>query len=165
MIFFLYKVNRLKQTIYGENMNQEQYKKIAESHNPKDGKTMNLIRAFVIGGLVGAIGELLLEIYTSYFSIPSKEASSYMIITLIFIASVLTAFGFFDNFVQFARAGLIVPITGFAHAMTSSALEYRREGFITGLGANIFKLTGSVILYGVVSAYIFGMLRILFFGG
>ena len=146
-------------------MNQEQYKKIANSHVPKDGKTINLIRAFVIGGGIGVLGELLLEIYTTYFSIPSKEASSYTIITLIIIASVMTAFGFFDNFVQYARAGLIVPITGFAHAMTSSALEYRKEGLITGLGANIFKLTGSVILYGVVSAYVFGLIRILFFGG
>lgn len=146
-------------------MNQEEYKKISSGHIPKDGKGVNLVRAFVIGGSIGMLGELLLEIYTTYFSIPQKEASSYMIITLIVIASIMTAFGFFDNFVQFARAGLIVPITGFAHAMTSSALEYRKEGWITGLGANIFKLTGSVILYGVVSAYVFGLIRILFFGG
>lgn len=146
-------------------MNQEEYKKISSGHIPKDGKGVNLVRAFVIGGSVGILGELLLEIYTTYFSIPQKEASSYMIITLIVIASIMTAFGFFDNFVQFARAGLIVPITGFAHAMTCSALEYRKEGWITGLGANIFKLTGSVILYGVVSAYVFGLIRILFFGG
>ena len=64
-----------------------------------------------------------------------------------------------------AKAGLIVPITGFAHAMTSAMLDYKKEGLVTGIGANAFKLTGSVILYGVVSAYIFGMVRYLFFGG
>jgi stage V sporulation protein AC len=88
-----------------------------------------------------------------------------MIITLIFIASLFTAIGFFDNLVMFARAGLIVPITGFAHSMTSAAIEYRKEGLVTGIGANIFKLTGTVILYGVVAAYVFGIIRYLVFGG
>jgi stage V sporulation protein AC len=88
-----------------------------------------------------------------------------MIITLIFIASLFTALGFFDNFVSFARAGLIVPITGFAHSMASAAIEYRREGLVTGIGANIFKLSGTVILYGVVAAYVFGIIRYLLFGG
>ena len=69
--------------------------------------------------------------------------------------------GFFDKIVNFARCGLIVPITGFAHAMMSAALEYRKEGLVTGIGANMFKLAGSVIIFGVVSAYIFGLLRII----
>lgn len=146
-------------------MNIDKYQKIVKMNTPKHGKGLNLIRAFVIGGLIGALGELLIEIYTTYLGIPSKEAGSYMIITLIIAASILTALGFFDNFVKFARAGLIVPITGFAHAMTSSALEYKREGFVMGLGANIFKLSGSVILYGVVAAYVFGLIRLLLFGG
>ena len=88
-----------------------------------------------------------------------------MIVILIFVASLCTALGFFDNLVSKAKAGLIVPITGFAHAMTSSMIDYKKEGLITGIGANAFKLTGSVILYGVVSAYLFGMVRYLFFGG
>lgn len=146
-------------------MNIETYKKIVSENTPKQGKGMNLLKAFVIGGFVGMLGELLLEIYTTYLGIPQKEASSYMIITLIGLASLLTALGFFDRFVQYARAGLLVPITGFAHAMTSSALEYRLEGFISGLGSNIFRLTGSVILYGVVSAYVFGLIRLIVFGG
>ena len=75
------------------------------------------------------------------------------------------AMGFFDNLVSKARAGLIVPITGFAHAMTSSMIDYKKEGLVTGIGSNAFKLTGSVILYGVLSAYVFGIVRYLFFGG
>jgi stage V sporulation protein AC len=81
------------------------------------------------------------------------------------VASLFTAIGFFDNFVSWARAGLIVPITGFAHAMTSAAIEYRKEGLVTGIGSNIFKISGSVILYGVVAAYVFGIIRYLLFGG
>ena len=88
-----------------------------------------------------------------------------MIVTLIFISSLFTALGFFDKLVEKVRCGIIVPITGFAHAMTSAAIEYRRDGFVLGLGSNIFKLTGSVILYGVVSAYVFGLLRIIIMGG
>ena len=76
-----------------------------------------------------------------------------------------TALGFFDKLVNFARCGLIIPITGFAHSMTSSAMEYRKEGLVTGIGMNIFKLSGTVILYGVVSAYIFGIIRYVIFGG
>ena len=88
-----------------------------------------------------------------------------MIVTLVFIGCLFTALGFFDKWVKFAKCGLIIPITGFAHAMMSSALEYRREGLVTGLGANMFKLAGSVIVFGVVSAYIFGILRIIIIGG
>ena len=88
-----------------------------------------------------------------------------MIITLIFIGCLLTAFGFFDKWVNFAKCGLIVPITGFAHSMMSAALEYRKEGFVTGIGANMLKLAGTVIIFGVVSAYVFGLLRLLLFGG
>ena len=88
-----------------------------------------------------------------------------MIVTLIFVGCLLTCLGFFDSAVKWAGAGLIVPITGFAHSMTSAAMEYRKEGLILGIGANIFKLAGSVILYGVVSAYIFGFLRLIIMGG
>ena len=111
------------------------------------------------------IGQLLTEFYASWLEIPTKDASSFMIVTLIFIASLFTALGFFDKWVNFARCGLIIPITGFAHSMTSAGIEYKKEGPIYGLGANIFKLAGSVILYGIVAAWFFGMIRYLFLGG
>ena len=72
---------------------------------------------------------------------------------------------FFNNWVNFAKCGLIIPITGFAHAMMSAALEYKKEGLVTGIGANMFKLAGSVIIFGVVSAYLFGLLRFVIMGG
>ena len=78
-----------------------------------------------------------------------------MIITLIFIASLFTALGFFDKLVNFCRCGLIIPITGFAHSMTSSSLDYKKEGPIYGIGSNMFKLAGSVLLYGVFAAWFF----------
>ena len=114
---------------------------------------------------MGVIGELLLEFYSYILDIPTKEAGTFMIITLIFIGCLLTCLGFFDSIVKWAGAGSIVPITGFAHSMMSASLEYRKEGLVTGLGANMFKLAGTVIVFGVVSAYVFGLVRILLFGG
>ena len=127
--------------------NCEVYKKI---HNP---------------GFMGLVGEGLIDFYSYVFDISRVDAGCYMIVTLIFLGCLLTCLGFFDKWVHFSRCGLIVPITGFAHAMMSAALEYRREGLVMGIGANMLKLAGSVIIYGVVSAYTFGILRYLIMGG
>ena len=114
---------------------------------------------------MGVIGHALVSFYSYVLDISTKDASTYMIITLIFIGCLLTCLGFFDKMVNWAKAGLIIPITGFAHSMQSAALEYRKEGLVTGVGANIFKLAGTVIVFGIVSAYVFGILRVLIFGG
>ena len=100
-----------------------------------------------------------------FFSLPRKEAGVLISLTLIVISSVLTALGIFDVLITKFKSALIIPITGFAHSMTSAAIEYKKEGFVTGLGANMFKLAGTVILYGVVSAYIFGFIRLIIMGG
>ena len=113
----------------------------------------------------GVIGELLLELYAYLFDIPTKEAGTFMIITLIAVGALLTCFGFFDKMANFCKAGLLIPITGFAHSMMSASLEYRKEGLVTGIGANMFKLAGTVIIFGVVSAYVFGLIRLIIFGG
>lgn len=146
-------------------MEKNKYKDLVTKHTPKENRLYNGMLSFLVGGFMGIIGQLLLELYSYVLNIPTKEAGTFMIITLIFIGCLLTCFGFFDKWVNFAKAGLIVPITGFAHSMMSAALEYRREGLVTGLGANMFKLAGTVIIFGVVSAYAFGLIRILLFGG
>lgn len=150
--------------IIGENMEKKLYDKLVLEHAPKEKRLENAVIAFLIGGVMGVIGELLIEFYGYYLHISRSDASVFMIITLIFLASLFTALGFFDKWVKFAKCGLIIPITGFAHSMTSAAIEYKREGFVTGLGANMFKLAGTVILYGVVSAYIFGLIRLIIGG-
>ncbi len=146
-------------------MKKEQYKDLVNKHLPNEQKGKNAIIAFLVGGLIGAFGNLLLELYSYYCHLSSTDASVYMIATLIFIACLFTALGFFDDFVKFGRMGVIIPITGFAHSMQSSILDYKKEGLIYGFGSNVFKLAGSVILYGVVSAYVFGMLRYIIMGG
>lgn len=146
-------------------MDKKDYKKLVDKNTPKEKCLKNGIVAFFIGGFMGIIGQGLIDLYMNWFDISSKQASVFMIVTLIFAGCFLTCLGFFDKWVNFARCGLIVPITGFAHAMMSAALEYKKEGMVTGIGANMFKLAGSVIIFGVVSAYTFGLIRLLILGG
>lgn len=146
-------------------MEKKEYQKLTEKYSPKENKLKNAIIAFLVGGFVGVIGQGLVDLYMKVGQISQSEASSLMMVTLIFLSCLFTAIGFFDNWVSKAGAGLFVPISGFAHATTSSALEYKREGLVMGIGSNIFKLSGSVILYGVIAAYVFGIIRFVFFGG
>ena len=145
-------------------MEQVKYQKLINKHKPKETRLKNACIAFLIGGIIGALGQLLTEYYQKIFNLSNQVAGTYMIVTFIFLAALFTGLGFFDKWVTFARCGLIIPITGFSHSVTSAALEYKHEGPIFGIGANIFKLAGSVILYGIVSACFFGIIRY-FIGG
>ena len=141
-------------------MEKYKYKDIVNYNTPKENTLLNALVAFISGGVMGLIGNFLVNFYSSMLSIPTSDASVFMIITLIFFGCLFTALGFFDKWVTFCKCGLIIPITGFAHSMMSASLEYKKEGLITGIGANMFKLAGTVIIYGVVSAYIFGVIRL-----
>ena len=141
------------------------YNDLVLKYTPKEDRLKNTIVTFLCGGILGSLSELLLRCYKIWFNIPRKEASVMVILSLIVIASILTAFGVFDTCVSKLKSALIIPITGFAHSMTSAALEYRKEGLVLGIGANIFKLAGTVILYGIVSVYLFGIIRLIFIGG
>ena len=144
---------------------KDTYRNIVSSHTPKEDTLKNAIMTFFYGGIMGVLSELLLEGYVIWFSVSRKDAGIIVIITLIILASILTALGIFDTLVTKFKSALIIPITGFAHSLTAAAIEYRKEGLILGIGANIFKLAGSVILYGIVSAYLFGILRLIVTGG
>jgi len=143
----------------------DKYLNIVNKHTPKEDRLKNAIIVFISGGIFGALAEALLRGYTIWFNLPRKEAGVVVTLTLVIVASILTALGVFDICVSKLKSALIIPITGFAHSMTSAAMEYRKEGLILGIGANIFKLAGTVILYGIVSVYIFGLIRILIIGG
>lgn len=151
--------------ITGDNMINKKYDEIVEEHKPKETRSKNYLIAYITGGLVGAFGEGLIQLYCYFWHVSRSESAVYMIITLIFLAALFTSLGFFDKLVNFARCGLLIPITGFAHSMMSAALEYKKEGPIFGIGSNTFKLAGSVIVYGVVSAWTFGVIRLIIGGG
>lgn len=145
-------------------MRNTKYNKIADKHKAYNDKTSNVIIAFLSGGVIGFFGELLIEVMCKYFNMSRIDSSTIMIILFIFIASLFTALGFFDKLVNIFKCGLLIPITGFSHSVTSSTLDYKREGPIYGLGSNIFKLAGSVILYGVVSATLVSLIKYLLGG-
>lgn len=146
-------------------MDKNKYKTLVNKYKPKEDVLKNVLVAFIVGGFMGVIGQGLIDIYSYFFSLSTSDSAVLMIVTLVFLGCFLTCLGFFDKVVNFARCGLIIPITGFAHAMMSAALEYRKEGLVTGIGTNMFRLAGSVIIYGVVSAYLFGLLRLIIMGG
>lgn len=140
-------------------MNIEKYNKVANSHQPQKHILNHTLMAFFSGGIIGIIGELILCFYQYIFDISLKEATPLMIITMVLIASILTGLGIYDRLGAKCGAGTFIPITGFANAMTSSAMEGKSEGLVTGIGANIFKLGGYVIMFGIVSSFILGGIR------
>ena len=144
-------------------MKNTKYEKIADKHKAPETRINNAFIAFLSGGVIGTLGEVIIEILGT-FDISRTDATLIMITIFIFIASLSTALGFFDTLVTKFKCGLLIPITGFAHAMTSSSLDYKNEGPIYGIGSNMFKLAGPVIIYEIASAWLFGTIRYLLGG-
>ena len=132
--------------------NKQRFKDIVKKTEDKKDKLGRALVAFFSGGIVAIIGQLFFDLYSRGFDINEKDSISLMLVTIIFITAVLTGFGLFDKIAQKTGAGTFIPISGFANALTSSALESKSEGLIFGIGSNMFKLAGSVITYGIVSA-------------
>lgn len=148
----------------GEFMKKEEYQQLVKQYSPKEPKLRNALVAFVVGGTIGFIGEVIINILMESFGISRVDSSAWLAFILILFASFMTAIGKFDNWVLKAKCGLIIPTTGFAHSVQSAAIDYKKDGFITGIGANIFKLAGSVILYGIVSAFFFVLVKVMIYG-
>lgn len=145
-------------------MTKDDYKKLVKKHTPREPKLRNIVVAFFVGGFIGFFAEFLIYMLQESFGMSKVIAGSWTCLIIIAISSILTAFGFFDNWVNKCKCGLIIPTSGFAHSVTGSALDYKKDGLITGLGSNIFKLAGSVILYGVISAFILVVIRVVING-
>jgi len=144
-------------------MNKEEYKKIVKKYTPKEDRLRNALLAFISGGIIGLISTITYVIFLHYeFDVTS--ATSYTLIILILLSSILTGLGIFDNLVEKFKCGIIIPITGFAHSISSSILDNKRDGMITGMGASAFKLAGSVLLYGMVSAFILTIVKVIIYG-
>lgn len=139
------------------NMSNQSYVELVESRQKKPTVLLNCLKAFAVGGAVCAIGEGLITAYTA-LGADEKLASSLTSITLIVTAELLTAFGVFYYIAKFAGAGTLVPITGFANAVASPAIDSSSEGYITGVGVSIFKIAGPVIVYGTLASVIYGII-------
>ncbi|GED01092.1 stage V sporulation protein AC [Bacillus atrophaeus] len=141
---------------------KENYKSKVKTYQPKPPYIWNCVKAFLVGGLICMIGQALQNFYIHFFDFNEKTAGNPTAATLILLSALLTGFGIYDRIGQFAGAGSAVPVTGFANSMASAALEHRSEGLVLGVATNMFKLAGNVIVFGVVAAYIVGMIRFAF---
>lgn len=143
-------------------MDRKEYDQLAEEMKPNGHSIKNGFNAFLYGGIMGIIAQGVLEFFMNVYNCNEKDATPMMIITLVFIACLLTGLGVYDMIAKHAGAGTFIPITGFANSMASSALDSQSEGLILGIGSNMFKLGGTVITYGIVSASLLGVIRYVF---
>ncbi len=141
---------------------QKQYKALVEAVSPNSNMAQGLFRAFWVGGVICMLGQGFIDIGVRFLELTVTQASTFASIALILLTAVLTGIGWFDNIGQYAGGGSFVPITGFANAMVSPALEFRREGLVLGLGAKLFTIAGPVLVYGVSSAVIAGLIYWIF---
>ena len=139
-------------------MEKKVYEKVLEEYKIKRPILSNCIKAFLVGGSICLIGQVLLYLFEEKMGIKKTEASTLMYIVVVGVTAIMTGLGIFDKIGQFSGAGTLIPITGFSNSMTSSALESKSEGIVLGIMTNMFKLAGAVIAAGVVSGFIFGLI-------
>ena len=130
---------------------------MVEKVSPNSPLGKDMLSAFLVGGLICCIGQAFADLYI-YLGVARDKASTLGSVTLIFLAILLTGFRRFDNLARIGKAGCLVPITGFANAMSSPAIEFKNEGFVLGVGANIFKIAGPVIAYGTLASVVYGVI-------
>ncbi len=144
---------------------QQKYQKLAQQKEPPRPIFKNCVRAFIAGGTICLIGQGIMEAMVHWFHFDEKKAGDPTVAILILISVILTSLGVYDKIAQWAGAGTAVPVTGFANSLCSSAIEHRSEGIVLGVGGNMFKLAGSVIVFGTVAAFIIGIIHWLLGGG
>ncbi|WP_434797614.1 stage V sporulation protein AC [Terrisporobacter vanillatitrophus] len=137
---------------------KNEYKQYVEKVSPKPTYLKNSIMAFLVGGLICCIGQGINDFYIKIINLDKLSAASAASMTLIFLGSFLTGLGVYDLIGKKAGAGSIIPITGFANSIVSPAMEFKKEGYVTGVGANLFKIAGPVLVYGISSSIICGLL-------
>lgn len=140
------------------NLSKETYKKYAQAHAPRSSIGKNCINAFCIGGLICAIGQGFNDLFHIALGFSKDDSGILASASLVLIAVIFTALGVFDEIAKVAGAGTLVPITGFANAVVSPAIDSKSEGFILGVGAKIFTVAGPVLLYGILSGAIYGVI-------
>lgn len=134
------------------------YAQLVERFAPRSEMGVGLFRAFWVGGVICAIGQVIMDLYTNWLQLGMQAASTATSITLVFLSALLTGIGVYDRIGKYAGAGSIVPITGFANSVVSPAMEFRREGLVMGVGAKLFTLAGPVLVYGISGSIIVGLI-------
>ena len=138
-------------------LSKKEYSDIVKKASPPSPILKNCIMAFIVGGVICVFGELLMKLY-AYLGLGQQQVKMLVPVTLIFITALLTSLQIFDDIGKKAGAGTLVPITGFANAVASAAIEFKTEGFVLGVGAKMFTIAGPVIVYGVSASVVYGLI-------
>lgn len=143
----------------GINEQKKEYQKLVDQSSPKPTLLKNCIWAFIVGGIICCIGEGINDILIEIVGLTKDDAATFRSIILVFLGALLTGLDIYDGIGKRAGAGSIVPITGFANSIVSPAIEYKKEGYVFGVGAKIFTIAGPVVVYGVISSVIVGLIH------
>lgn len=138
-------------------ISKQTYARFADAHAPRSPILKNCLFAFLVGGTICTLGQILRDVFQNVCSFDEETAGTLTSGSLILIAVVLTALGMFDKIAKHAGAGTLVPITGFANAVVSPAIDSRAEGLVLGVGAKIFTVAGPVLLYGTLAGFVYGV--------
>ncbi|MCX7615427.1 MAG: stage V sporulation protein AC [Clostridiales bacterium] len=138
-----------------------EYQKLAQQKSPPSPLFKDMTLAFLVGGAICTIGQVISNIYM-YYGLPKKEAATATTITLIFIGALLTGLKIYDKIAKFAGAGTIVPVTGFANSIVAPALEFKSEGYVLGMAGKMFAIAGPVLVFGISTSIFYGIILILF---
>ena len=139
------------------NITRKEYDKLTKKMSPPSPKLKNCVMSFLVGGAICMGGQLLFFLFQNMGF--NKETSSCLVsVVIIFLTAVFTGIGLFDKLAKHAGAGTLVPVTGFANSVVSPAIEFKSEGFVLGVGANMFKIAGPVIVYGTVASVVYGLI-------
>ena len=138
-------------------MTDKEYQQIVEEMSPKSPMGKDCFWAFIVGGLICTLGQFLLNVYTK-LGLDKDTAGTAMSMTLVALSALLTGLSLYDNLAKHAGAGTLVPITGFANAISAPAVEFKTEGFILGVGAKMFTIAGPVIVYGLSASVVYGLI-------
>ncbi|KYH35096.1 SpoVA protein [Clostridium tepidiprofundi DSM 19306] len=139
-----------------ENKLKKEFKRLTENDKPKPQLLIHCVRAFIVGGIICDIGQMFNNLYCK-LGVPNDLLGAYVSITMVFIGAFLTGIGIYDKIAEYAGAGTVVPITGFANSIVSPAMEFKKEGFVFGVAAKMFIIAGPVLVYGVTSSVIVGI--------
>lgn len=145
------------------NMSPKEYNRYVARLAKKSPLGKDLLNSFLIGGLICVIGQLILNGYTT-LELSEQDAAAATSVSLVFLSAVLTGLSVYDDLAKIAGAGTLVPITGFANAVVSPAIEFKAEGFVTGMAAKMFIIAGPVIVYGTVASVLYGIILVIFGG-
>lgn len=140
----------------------DRYARIVAHLSPKSETGKGMLRAYLVGGIICAIGQVIIHIGTDLLILPLRDASTLASVSIVVITALLTGIGVFDKIAAYGGAGAFVPISGFANAMISPALEFRREGLVLGLGAKLFSIAGPVLVWGISSSVVVGIAYAIF---